>query len=200
MEWLLMDFAGVLGHHQSQADLERMTVVAGVEPADFWPAYWRHRGVYDSGQVTAPIYWGSVAASVGKRFTTPVVERLTRLDVTSWLHANAQTLSILDELTAYPVKLGLCTNAPLDLATAMDQLPWLEPFRHRFYSCRMGLTKPDTRVYHRIATLLDVIPPKCLLVDDRPENVAGAISAGMGGLIFTDARRLSADLKRILTA
>ena len=32
------------------------------------------------------------------------------------------------------------------------------------------------------------------MIDDRPENVAGAIAAGLSGIVFTDLARLISDL------
>jgi putative hydrolase of the HAD superfamily len=38
-------------------------------------------------------------------------------------------------------------------------------------------------------------PGECLFIDDLPENVAGALAAGLHGLVYTDPERLVADLR-----
>jgi putative hydrolase of the HAD superfamily len=42
-----------------------------------------------------------------------------------------------------------------------------------------GILKPDPRAYHAAADALQVPIGRCLMVDDQPRNVSGAIAAGM---------------------
>jgi putative hydrolase of the HAD superfamily len=42
-----------------------------------------------------------------------------------------------------------------------------------------GILKPDPRAYHAIADALEVPIGRCLMVDDQPRNIEGALKAGM---------------------
>jgi FMN phosphatase YigB (HAD superfamily) len=49
-------------------------------------------------------------------------------------------------------------------------------------SAEEGVEKPNKRIYRLAADRLRVTPAQCIFVDDRPENVVGAESAGMIGV------------------
>jgi putative hydrolase of the HAD superfamily len=56
-------------------------------------------------------------------------------------------------------------------------------FKQVFVSSEMGLRKPERAAYTAVAERISVHPPRILFFDDAPENVAGAIAAGMQGVI-----------------
>lgn len=65
-------------------------------------------------------------------------------------------------------------------------------------SARIGLAKPDPEAFCRAAALVDEDPARIFFVDDRPENVTGAIATGMQSVLHTgDVARLEAVLRRM---
>lgn len=64
-------------------------------------------------------------------------------------------------------------------------------------SARLGLAKPDADAYLAMAEQVGLPPGQLLFVDDRPENVRGAIAAGVPAVRFTGAPRLRAVLVRV---
>ncbi|MEV5413981.1 HAD family phosphatase [Thermopolyspora sp. NPDC052614] len=191
MAWIIFDFAGVIGLHQPQADQDAMVKAAqGPTPEEFWEAYWNHREQYDGARVTAEEYWSTVAPAAN-------VRRLVKLDVESWLHPDEGTVRLLDDLSERGHNLALLSNAPLELADAVERLPWLGRMDRLFFSSRLGMVKPDREIYLTVAAELGVEPAECVFVDDRPANVAGAEEAGMTGVLFEDAASLR---RRLLPA
>jgi HAD superfamily hydrolase (TIGR01509 family) len=61
-------------------------------------------------------------------------------------------------------------------------------------SSEVGLAKPDHEIYERLLALLSVKPADALMIDDNADNVAGAIAAGMDGLLFRSYEQLRAAL------
>ena len=53
-----------------------------------------------------------------------------------------------------------------------------------FYSCEIGLHKPDTRIYEHVCSELKMKPSDILFLDDRIENVRGAEQVGMKAVQF----------------
>ncbi|MEM9444659.1 MAG: HAD-IA family hydrolase [Verrucomicrobiota bacterium] len=51
-------------------------------------------------------------------------------------------------------------------------------FRQRFYSCRMSLAKPDAKIYEQTIAEMGADRFETLLIDDREENVLGAMQQG----------------------
>jgi putative hydrolase of the HAD superfamily len=67
-------------------------------------------------------------------------------------------------------------------------------FKVAFSSCYVGLRKPDPAIYRRALDILGSDPARTLFIDDRQENVSGAVGAGMKAIRFTGAEALRAEL------
>ena len=61
-------------------------------------------------------------------------------------------------------------------------------------SCYLGLRKPDLHIYKRALDILGRPAERVLFIDDRRENVAGAVAAGMKGICFESADSLRQEL------
>lgn len=66
-------------------------------------------------------------------------------------------------------------------------------------SSYVGLRKPDAAIYQRAIDIIGRPPERILFIDDRPENVAGALSAGIVALRFTGEAALRQQLAEMGT-
>jgi 2-haloacid dehalogenase len=64
-------------------------------------------------------------------------------------------------------------------------------------SGRVGLAKPDPRVFAHLAEACHVEPDRAVLVDDSPANVAAAREAGFHAVHFTGTGAFRAALRRL---
>ena len=60
---------------------------------------------------------------------------------------------------------------------------WVGAFDAVVISGRVGMRKPDQEIFRHTAELLELAPEQCVMVDDLPANVAGAVAAGMVGVL-----------------
>jgi putative hydrolase of the HAD superfamily len=67
-------------------------------------------------------------------------------------------------------------------------------FKAAFSSCYLGLRKPDAAIYQAVLDILGRPAQKILFIDDRIENVTGAINAGMKAIQFVGEKKLQSDL------
>jgi putative hydrolase of the HAD superfamily len=188
-DWLLLDYGGVLCLPQPAEDRAALVRAAGMEPGAFWAAYWRNRGPYDRAELEPAAYWAGV---LERRPAPEEVAELDRLDVASWSHPQQRSLDVVAALGG--VELALLSNAPATLADAIDGLDWMRLVPRRFFSCRIGLTKPDAGAYGAVLETLGARPADVTFVDDKPGNVRGARDAGLRAVLFTDPAALAADL------
>jgi putative hydrolase of the HAD superfamily len=188
---VLFDYGGVLCRDQSADDRRAIEVASGVaDPGRFWATYWRLRRPYDEGTLGSADYWSQVlGADVGDR-----LDAIEAVDVASWSHPYGETLGLARRLAARGTRLALLSNCPEPMAVAIDGMSWTDLIPDRFYSCRLGLTKPDPTIYQKVLTALGARPQDVTFVDDRPPNVAAAAALGMRALLFTDPATLAADL------
>src|SRR5450631_810964 len=61
-------------------------------------------------------------------------------------------------------------------------------------SCYLGLRKPDKAIYLTALDILGRPPERILFIDDRAENVAGALSVGMRAIQFQGEQALRKEL------
>jgi putative hydrolase of the HAD superfamily len=186
----ILDYGGVLATPQPAADIEALAEEIGLDVAGLTEAYWAHRQSFDLGLEPGP-YWSAVA---GRPLGADQVARLEELDQASWSHPDPAALALVKQLLDGGARFALLSNAPAGLAAAIDQLAWMEPVQRRFYSCRLGVAKPDPRAYRAVLEQLGADPGEAFFVDDRPDNVAGAERVGIPSMRFTSAQDVAARL------
>ncbi len=86
--------------------------------------------------------------------------------------------------------MAVLSNAPVEVARGVEQLPELALFHPRWFSCDLRATKPDPAVYARVLADLGAEGASVTFFDDRPDNVAGALQAGLHAVIFEDAAQI----------
>src|SRR5271157_1717404 len=69
-----------------------------------------------------------------------------------------------------------------------------ELFQVALSSCYLGLRKPEPAIYRRALDILGRPAGRGLFIDDREENVAGALAAGMKAIRFEGADALRSKL------
>jgi putative hydrolase of the HAD superfamily len=65
-------------------------------------------------------------------------------------------------------------------------------------SAEERVAKPDPAIYQAAARRLGVRPQECVFVDDFPENIQGALQAGMQAVQFMNTDQVLAELKALL--
>ena len=183
--WVMFDYGGVICTPQPDADVAALASAAGAGVPDFLDAYWAYRLSYDCAELDGTAYWHKVAAALGLSFSAPQIAELTRLDIASWLHLREGMVTLIEDLAAAGHRLALLSNAPADFAEAMVGLPVARAFAHCAFSCFLGSVKPEPECYRAVLATLGARPADVVFIDDRPENVAGAVALGIHGVQFT---------------
>lgn len=103
------------------------------------------------------------------------------------LHPCPETLEGLERLRRMGLRLGLCSNAWHDEIHMWDQSPLALLLDAVVFSCRVGLQKPDPRIYALAAQRLGVAANECLFVGDgESDELRGARNAGMCPVLITN--------------
>ncbi|WP_234346142.1 HAD family hydrolase [Streptomyces sp. NRRL F-5755] len=82
------------------------------------------------------------------------------------------------------VPVVLVSNATTRLETYLAAVGLAEAFDAVVSSARIGVAKPDPRVFTTAAGRAGAEPRRCLFVDDSPGNVTAARAVGMAGLHY----------------
>lgn len=64
-------------------------------------------------------------------------------------------------------------------------------------SFKLGLRKPDPRIYRFAVRYAGAKAQDCIFIDDRRDNVEAAVKVGLRGIRFSDPRRLREELEKL---
>jgi putative hydrolase of the HAD superfamily len=162
---------------------------AGCFGSEFWAAYWKYRPGYDRGHTQVVEYWSAV---LGRRPPRRKLDRLIGRDVAGWLHPNPDTLAATERAGQRGLRLAILSNAPHEVADAIDDAAWFAAFSPRLFSCRLGMNKPESGIYVAALKALDASPEEVSFLDDRPDNVLAARRTGMRAQLFTESSQIDA--------
>ena len=191
MRTVVFDYGNVLCRPQHAPEIAGMAAILKLPGDRFGEIYWRHRLTYDEGKLDPATYWGHFGS-----VTPAQIEQLNRLDGLSWTYPDPEMVDWAHRLRKAGFKIALLSNMPFTVRDAVLGCGWLPEFNHRTFSCELGISKPSPEIYEHCVRALDVAPQDALFLDDRPENVLGAVAAGMLGIVFTTPEALTAELAK----
>lgn len=191
---MLFDYGLVLTGPPDPAAWLRMREITGLDEAAFQTAYWKPRLAYDNGTHTGASYWQAVG---GGALSDVQVQALIVADTDLWTRPNQPMIDWALRLQAAGIRTGILSNLG-DAMTAgvLARLPWLAGFDHHVWSHTLRTAKPDPAIYHASAEGLGVPAGAILFVDDREDNIAGALGAGMQAIQYAGQQAFVAELDR----
>ncbi|MEJ2717165.1 MAG: HAD family phosphatase [Deltaproteobacteria bacterium] len=90
----------------------------------------------------------------------------------------------------------LASNTSLvHYAWILERFPRVAFYRAAALSYELGAMKPAAAYYERAIDRLGIEPACSVFIDDIEENVAGAIRAGMHGIVFKNRQQLLGELQ-----
>ncbi|WP_432135433.1 MULTISPECIES: HAD-IA family hydrolase [unclassified Streptomyces] len=145
------------------------------------------------GRITEQEWVAAIARGLAGLVDDDTAWELGATLLESPFHADETVVALLRRARVH-VPLVLVTNAPLGLEADLAALGLADLADHVVSSARVGLAKPDPRIYELAASRAGVRPERCLFVDDTRENVEAAAALSMPTVHF----RHAADLERAL--
>ncbi|EMY34680.1 haloacid dehalogenase [Arthrobacter crystallopoietes BAB-32] len=190
--WYLFDYGMVISTAPEDADWLAMEEAAGIDLRHPSSSYWLHRRDYDEGRLNSVDYWSLV---LGSRVSTGRAAELDSLDAIQWSHLNLDTLDVLELLVSRAAGLAVLSNMPAAMADEFDGAAWTKYFDHRFYSSRIGMTKPDPGVFQHVLSALEAEPSSIVFIDDKAENIAAAAALGFSTIHHVPGTDLMRELR-----
>ncbi len=109
-----------------------------------------------------------------------------------------ESVALVRRLARAGHRLGVLSNTnPVDFEFACERFSFLrECFELRVVSYEARQMKPHPAIYEHAVKLAGVPAGEIFFTDDRPENVEGALAAGLDAVLFTTADELAGELRR----
>jgi putative hydrolase of the HAD superfamily len=195
IKWVVFDLGDVVLKHTNA--LAGLSALMASEPDGFTEAYFRHRPAYDRHS-DAGAFWTSIATSTGSNVPDAVlIEELVRVDDIGWSEVEPEIQQLISDIADSGTALAVLSNAPSSMGRLVEGAPWAAAFQRLFFSGDLGLLKPDREIYLHLLESLGAAAQDVAFLDDRADNIAGAIAAGIHGFVFTDAAQARADLRSV---
>jgi len=193
---VLFDYGVVLSGPPDPAAWARMLAITGLPDAKFRPAYWAPRHDYDRGFHTGPDYWRTAGHLAGLELTPDQVAALIDADNALWTQVNQPMVDWALRLQSAATPTGILSNLGDEMAAGvLARQPWLTGFDHLLWSHTLKLAKPEPAIYRHAAEGLGFAPENILFIDDREDNVAGGIAAGMQVILYTTQQAFEAEME-----
>lgn len=181
---VLFDMDDVLCHLDDEARIQYLHELSGMRHDDIAYAIWGSgfEDRTDAGEFTAEQY----LVEFGDRINYPISRQ-------EWCEYRRSGMTPIAEVLEFATglkdshQLGILTNNGLLLQEEIDVLfPELRPIfgDNIFCSAQFGIRKPDPAVYLAACGALGSHPTETLFIDDRAQNVKGAIAADLVGYHF----------------
>lgn len=179
---VFFDFGGVV------ARLDRELLAAferrhGLEPGSFLRALytipeWK---ALEVGEGTEDI-WMEAAKRKLDEFAGRTLPDISEERTTMWRTLDQDVVGLAERLAAR-YEVGVLSNATPRLESELNDYHKLgDVFKVIVNSSRVGVAKPDARIYRLAAEQMGVEPSACLHIDDLAHNVEGARQAGFYGI------------------
>ena len=110
---------------------------------------------------------------------------------------NEDVLAIIDRLHAAGYVTPSITNTPSKRFERDERLRGNKVFDGVVESAKLGISKPDRRIYEHALRRFNLRADECVFVDDKEENLAPARGLGMRTVFFRSAKQLKDDLRKL---
>jgi putative hydrolase of the HAD superfamily len=181
---VLFDYGEVISLTPSGDDRAALLARAGVPAEAFWTAYAAHRNALDGGSLSSDEYWARIGQDCGAAWDSAHRQALWDVDMRSWLTTDPTVVATIEALAAGGTRLALLSNAAAEYGGLFRHSPMSRWFEQAFVSGELRMSKPDPAVYLHVCHELGIAPASLVFVDNRAENVRGALSIGATGHVY----------------
>lgn len=144
------------------------------------------------GRITEKEFWHCAAPEVGLS-DHDEIEMMASEIWTTW-RVEAEVIELVDALRQ-SYRVAMLSNATTALESKLTKVYGIaDRFDPLLNSARLGMAKPDTRIFEHLCATLSLEPGEIVFIDDRAENIAAAASAGIHVIWFVSPQELAKQL------
>ncbi|MEX0585882.1 MAG: HAD family phosphatase [Pirellulales bacterium] len=195
--FVYFDLGNVLLFFSHERAARQMAEVAGVPYELVWELLWDHELElrYEAGQITSDQFYQEFCEQTGTR---PDRQKLLFASGAIF-EVNVPMKAVASAVQSAGYRTGILSNtceAHWDYCIDGRYGGLPDAFDVLVLSYELRAMKPAAEVYEAAIRMAGVPAGEIFFVDDRAENVAGAIAAGIDAVLYTTTPQLVADLRR----
>lgn len=194
---VIFDLGGVLVRTDNRAPRGRLAASLGLTYDELSALVFDSQSAFQAmkGEITTAEHWEAVRKSL--KIPRSEFNKFS-LDFWAGDFLDQDLINYLRNLRP-DYKTALLSNAFDDLRQRIEEI-WKidDAFDHILISSEVGMLKPDPLIFQRILSDLEVKPAEAVFVDDFPQNIAAAKTAGIEAIHFLRPNQALEDLQRLL--
>jgi epoxide hydrolase-like predicted phosphatase len=183
---IIFDYVGVVVRQFSPKFFEYISKLKNLDQEEVKLIFKKHWMPVKIGKISYDVFWQGMAKDL--ELTTEEVED-TKQFILNLFEPSKKTLDVIREL-GKKFKLYLLSNS----------CEWSEEsykfhgvnslFEKEFFSHKVGLAKPDIKIYELAIKDIGLKPEEIIFIDDKLDNVTAANNAGLNGILFENIEDL----------
>jgi putative hydrolase of the HAD superfamily len=194
IEAVLFDWGGVLIDDPAPGLMDYCARALDVSVEDYSRAHNRHSEAFQKGCIQEADFWKRVCGDLKR--PVPGVASLWGQAFRSVYSPRDEVFNLVRQIHKRGYKTAILSNTEA-VATVFAR-----QFRYRVFdaivlSCTEGTMKPEREIYEVAASRVRTPLERCAFIDDRPPFIAGAIAAGMKGILYKNPAQLAKDLAEL---
>lgn len=148
---------------------------------------WNSMSDFQERKITEWSIWEKVCEEAQGNLKAIPEESLWAKAVRDVLTFKEEILKHIKMLRSLGYKTAFLSNTEPEAAKYFHELHMDKLFDVSILSCEVKLAKPDSKIYNKLCNDLNLHPNEVLLIDDRIENIEGAINFGLNAYLFTNS-------------
>ncbi len=145
----------------------------------FMSHYWRD---LDSGEYVFSDVIPMILKEIPEKYHEKISEMFT--DFYPYMPVVEKMYDFIKKLKDAGYKIYLLSNATPRVFDHYFDIPAFSLMDGLFVSALYKMLKPDRKIYETFCNQFGLVAEECFFIDDMPENINGALSAGMKGFVF----------------
>ncbi len=190
-QFVYFDLGNVVLNFSHRRAAQQMAEVVGLDVELVWRLVFENdlQRRLEMGALTSQEFCAALSAATGRRFDCDDLIRAGS-DI-FWL--NKSIVPLISNLASTGQPMGLLSNTcEAHWQLVCTKFPIVQAlFRPAILSFEVGAMKPEPAVYRAAITAARVPPNRIFFVDDRLDNVQGAVLAGMDAHPYESAAKLA---------
>jgi transcription antitermination factor NusB len=195
---VVFDMDGVIRHWTGE-EMRAFEQAHDLEPGTVGAAAFSEPLYEDAmtGRLTAEEWASGIGRKIAEDHPHVDVDACSTMWLATEWRVDEEVVAIARALQAAGQRIAVFSNASTRLDQDLSTMGVAELFHHVANSSVIGLVKPDVAAFDHVADELGTPPERLLFVDDREENVRGAVDAGWHAVQMRDAAALGGVLRRL---
>lgn len=197
IEFIFFDLGGVLVRWQNSWLLHEISKKFGLSEEKLTKEFENSVQDFSSGKIQEIKFW----RLIGKRIHSSELQNLKRSLFYSIFKKRAKpnhsVLSLSKKLKKKGFGIGILSNTEPATYSIIEEWKLIDHFDYTFLSYKIGLSKPDRKIYEYVLEKLPFKKDQVLFIDDTLDNVKSAKAVGIRTLQYSTLNKLLEDLNRI---